>query len=460
MDRSVLYPHQTEGYDFLTNHVNAVLAFDTGLGKTFTSLAALDKFPALVVGPKSIQDVWINETNKWRADLRIVKFKTSHTPAQREAIIEAQDFDILVCTYGTMLRHTRHAAFGPTTTKNDEGNFGRREGAFNKREWGTLILDEAHALLSPTAQQTRAAWRLREDFEVCWCLTATPLGEDVLGIWNYLRLFNKELFGSRTRFIDNYLDYWTPAWGGIEVKGFNDRGKSTILPLLKNIQMIRKKEDVVDLPPLTRTEHRVSMTDLQAEQIQGAQDGHIKCTNGNDLYCFDQLAAHGRQVQIALGPLELDGWGRIYQRWDLSPKRPVLLDMVKGRNTPTLVVCLHQQVAEDIAADLGCPFINGDTSADDRSEIVEQFQQGEITTLVLTYGVGGVGITLTAAHRMIRVERGYSAIGEIQMIGRAYRIGTEHSVEIIDILTEGTKDEDITPAIESKIEAIKPIMES
>jgi SNF2 family DNA or RNA helicase len=55
----------------------------------------------------------------------------------------------------------------------------------------------------------------------------------------------------------------------------------------------------------------------------------------------------------------------------------------------------------------------------------------------MTYGVGGTGITLTAAARMVLLQRSWSSVEMKQAIDRCHRIGSEvHSViEVVDYVT-------------------------
>ena len=42
---------------------------------------------------------------------------------------------------------------------------------------------------------------------------------------------------------------------------------------------------------------------------------------------------------------------------------------------------------------------------DARAEIVDRFQQGRLDVLILTYGVGSTGITLTRSHTVVLMDR-------------------------------------------------------
>jgi hypothetical protein len=77
--------------------------------------------------------------------------------------------------------------------------------------------------------------------------------------------------------------------------------------------------------------------------------------------------------------------------------------------------------------------INGDTSADRRTAIVDRFQsgpEGEFDVLLLSPMAAGVGLTLTAATHVIHLTRWWNPAVEDQCTDRAYRIGQTKDVKV------------------------------
>ncbi|KAL2518072.1 protein CHROMATIN REMODELING 24 [Abeliophyllum distichum] len=68
--------------------------------------------------------------------------------------------------------------------------------------------------------------------------------------------------------------------------------------------------------------------------------------------------------------------------------------------------------------------IDGTTKASDRAEIVKDFQEGRGAPIfLLTSQVGGLGLTLTKADRVIVVDPAWNPSTDNQSVDRAYRIG-------------------------------------
>lgn len=141
-----LLPHQLEGARrlraALRSHGGALLADETGLGKTYTALAvARDEHAILVVAPASLRDMW-----------------------QRSA---------------------RRCGVAVAVTSYERLSAGR---APDGSPWSLVILDEAHHARSHTTRRYRLLARLTQGARVL-CLTATPIHNRLRDLTAPLALF-------------------------------------------------------------------------------------------------------------------------------------------------------------------------------------------------------------------------------------------------------------------------------
>jgi SNF2 family DNA or RNA helicase len=100
--------YQSEAGLFLVEHPRAMLVADPGLGKTGTSLLALDMlkligssfFPALVLAPKRVADVvWSGEKDKWSSFQHLNVVQITGTEAERREILRRPVADLYICNY-------------------------------------------------------------------------------------------------------------------------------------------------------------------------------------------------------------------------------------------------------------------------------------------------------------------------------------------------------------------------
>lgn len=76
-----------------------------------------------------------------------------------------------------------------------------------------------------------------------------------------------------------------------------------------------------------------------------------------------------------------------------------------------------------------------------RTDIVELFQAGQFDVLLLSTGAGGVGITLTAASRVIMYDPSWNPSEDAQAVDRAYRIGQTQEVRVYRLFLAGSVEE-------------------
>ncbi|XP_024537177.1 protein CHROMATIN REMODELING 24 isoform X1 [Selaginella moellendorffii] len=89
--------------------------------------------------------------------------------------------------------------------------------------------------------------------------------------------------------------------------------------------------------------------------------------------------------------------------------------------------------------------IDGKTKGSERQRIVEDFQTDGCTVSIflLTSQVGGLGLTLTAADRVVIVDPAWNPSKDNQSVDRAYRIGQLRDVIVYRLMTSGTLEEKI-----------------
>jgi SNF2 family DNA or RNA helicase len=79
---------------------------------------------------------------------------------------------------------------------------------------------------------------------------------------------------------------------------------------------------------------------------------------------------------------------------------------------------------------------------------------------LFTAQAGGVGITLTAARRLVMLQRPWSLVDHKQAMDRVHRIGSEihDSIVIMDYVTEGTIEERVIDVLDTKADNFEQIV--
>jgi SNF2 family DNA or RNA helicase len=102
----------------------------------------------------------------------------------------------------------------------------------------------------------------------------------------------------------------------------------------------------------------------------------------------------------------------------------------------------------------------GDTEAEDRQNIVTQFQDphSDLRFFVGNPRTGGYGLTLTAANLVVYYSNSFDLEVRLQSEDRAHRIGQTSKVTYVDLISTGTVDEHIVKALRSKIDIASQVL--
>ncbi|KAK3606703.1 hypothetical protein CHS0354_012907 [Potamilus streckersoni] len=127
-----------------------------------------------------------------------------------------------------------------------------------------------------------------------------------------------------------------------------------------------------------------------------------------------------------------------------------LLDQIKSEGHRCLIFSQSRKmldIIEKVIKNRGHKIIRLDgtvTQVADREQRIRKFQSDDsYSVFLLTTQVGGVGITLTAADRVIIFDPNWNPATDAQAVDRAFRIGQEKNVIIYRLITCGTVEEKI-----------------
>ena len=110
---------------------------------------------------------------------------------------------------------------------------------------------------------------------------------------------------------------------------------------------------------------------------------------------------------------------------------------------------LVRHVNEQFSFD--APFLHGGVSRTGRDRMVDGFQDGSTSPLlIVSLKAGGTGLNLTAASQVIHYDRWWNPAVEDQATDRAWRIGQTQTVNVHKLVCEGTVEEKVSQVIDDK----------
>tara|TARA_X000000950_G_scaffold160134_1_gene196072 strand:- start:1628 stop:2269 length:642 start_codon:yes stop_codon:yes gene_type:complete len=91
--------------------------------------------------------------------------------------------------------------------------------------------------------------------------------------------------------------------------------------------------------------------------------------------------------------------------------------------------------------------ISGKTSRKKRAKMIQKFGEGTLKTFLLSTKTASVGINLQKGSTIIFLEPIIALADQIQSIGRLYRIGQEEDIDVIQLETKGTYEENMSTVL-------------
>jgi SNF2 family DNA or RNA helicase len=448
-----LYSYQRTGVQFLAIAQSAILADEMGTGKTvqmIETLERLDAYPALVVCPNSVKHSWANEYRRVHPE-RSVAVLDGGIAKKRKLL--AEDYDVYVINWESLRTLTRLAPYGSISLSDKE-----KELKELNRPWGAVVADEAHRAKDPKSKQTRALWAVGATARHRFATTGTPIAQHPGDFWSLLHFVSPDEWPSRTRYVERYCVTAWNGWGGLDIVGVNPLVSEEFFGAVDPRLLRRTKAEVLSqLPPKTYVERFCQLKGDAAKVYRNLKEGGAAEVEGGTLIVTDPLVEYGRLSQAASASLSLTPLGEV-RLAEPSAKLDAFEELEEELgDRPLVVFAASRQLLELLAERLrkrGVQFgmVTGAQSTDERQAVIDAFQGGRLQMILLTMGAGSEGITLTRADTLVFLQRSGSLVENLQAEDRIHRPGAEvhESITIIDLITEGTVEEDGAPRVERK----------
>jgi SNF2 family DNA or RNA helicase len=489
-----LFPHQRAGVEFLSTARRALLADEPGLGKTAQAIRALKKlhdrgeqvFPALVVCPNTLKKNWEREFDRWWPGVNVTVINGSAT--QRRAQFDQQS-DVIVINWESLRTHSKLSSYGSIALArciDCKGHDSRITPArcevhareLNLTDFKSVVADEIHRSKDPKSKQTRALWAATGDADIRFALTGTPIAKDVVDLWPILHWLSPAEWPSKTKWIDRMIDTMMNAFGGMMVIGVKPHMEQEFYAAINpRMRRMLKSRVLPWLPEIINERRDVEMGTKQAKAYKQMLDHMIALiekedgTMGDSVVAPNPLTQTLRLLQLSSSYAEVsvdDAGQEKVLLSDPSCKVDALMDDMKNGDfgEDSVAVCaVSRQLIEILSARLTKEgiehgLITGAQDQDERQKSIDDFQNGKTKWILFTAQAGGVGVTLTKARRLIMLQRPWSLVDHKQALDRVHRIGSEihDSVIITDYVTEGTIEERVIQALDTKSDNFEQIV--
>lgn len=467
-----LKDYQRAAVDLIVQKRRAILADDMGLGKTIQAIASVEEYclraardgdgiapegPKLVIAPSSVKGAWARELRRWlgaEVELQVINGTTAK--ARHNQLVDGIARDAWIITNWEQIviqKVSRPTARGGKRTVKE-----MKEPLYEKTEWLAVIADELHRAKNRKALRTEGLWRCRSEHMMLG-LTGTPVQNSPDELWALLRWLWPEQYNSNGQpgrtaywtFYHQYVDAWEDPYGRAVVVGVKNPDALRFELRERIIRRTTRQVRGDKIPgsqriylPLTLNKGQRKLYDeaeaqMWVEIVKAAEAGDAAAqavVENPTLLIKNGASRMVRLRQIIESPALLDG-----------DDDSIVLDefcerVMDSRPFPWICFSAFKMTPELIKArlpKLSVGVYTGDTPSDERTELEDRFQAGDIDVMAGTIDAMREGITLTASHLEYFCSRSWVPDVNEQCEARAAnRIGQQHKTMIYVALPDGT----------------------
>jgi len=393
------YDYQKYVIDKILDNKKYGLFLDMGLGKTVSTLTAIDELmfnafeieKVLVIAPKYVAEhTWAQEAKKWSHLSHLTFSLVMGTPKQRRAAL-SKEADIYVT--------------------NKENTKWLCEEFKKEMPFDMLVIDELSTFKSHDSQRFKAIKRKMPLFDRFVGLTGTPASNGLMNLWSQIYLIDagerlgKTFTGFRARFfypafqISERVSVWEPY----------SESEKAIYSLIDDVVVSMKKDEDDESEVVALTAATVSQKLLQIS------NGAVYNDEG------DIVHIHDRKLDM-LKDIEQEAQGQ-----------------------PLLVFYNFKHDKERILQ----AYPNAAMLESDN--VVERWNNGEFDMLLVHPASAGHGLNIQyGGHIIVWFGLTWSLELYEQANARLYRQGQKHTTIIHHIMTEDSIDQDVYKSLKNK----------
>ena len=378
----------------------------------------------LVVAKKSLTYNWYHEMKEWLLGEPKISLADGHKGSRKEAL--ASDANHFIINFA-MLRKNKY----PSLFEED---------------WDLVIADEAHKIRNRKSQTSEGFARLST--ERMGLLTGTPILNSPEELWHLLHVLYPKMFSSYWQFKKKYCKTkFNPFGYEDDVVGV--KNKSFFHFVQDYLLVKRLKEKVLsDLPDMNFHTKVIELPKPQKEIYDQMQNEMFTVIKDKWLMAGTNLEQLIRLRQLALSP-------KIHDSDVEGGKTKFIKNWLEDNPEEKLVVFSNSKqylyILREALSDYGALMITGDQKDELRYDNQDAFQEDDDhRVILLTYGAGCEGHTLTRANTLIRADMAWSPEINAQAAGRVHRITQTKEVDIIDLKAKDTIDENVFEILKVK----------
>ncbi len=439
-----LYPYQKEGIRFAAKAGKAIIADEMGLGKTIQAIGTAELLrkegligSVLVLCPTSLKYQWRSEIKKF-TDAEVFVIEGSHLK-RKEAYNRLEPYKII--SYNSAANDIK---------------------ILGSLQTDMLIMDEVQRLKNWNTQISRAARKIESDYSVI--LSGTPLENKLDELYSIVEFVDNFRLAPYYLFKDKHII--TDETGKVlGYKNLNNIGKK-----LSDILIRRRKKDVkLQMPERSDKNLFIPMTNEQKDMHQEWQNQVrllvLKWRKMHFLSDKDRkrlLLFLSQMRMVCDSSYILDQKTRYDTKVDECVN--IISDIISEEGEKVVVFSQWERMTRLIAKELekkeiGFEYLHGGVPSEKRKNLVDNFMNEPSSRVFLSTDAGSTGLNLQSAATIINIDLPWNPAVLEQRIGRIYRLGQQNNIQVINLVTPYSIEEEMLGKLRFKTSMFEGVLD-
>lgn len=470
---AILRDYQVKGYQWLAMldrmGFGGILADDMGLGKTVQMIALLEKIyesesgkkyvelstetdtllenihsdacsveekrPTLIVCPSSLIYNWEREIHRFAPELTTVLI-TGTGKERKQLLKDGPQAQVWITSYDLLRRDIA---------------------MYENQEFRVQVLDEAQYIKNQGTQNAKAVKKIQAVRR--FALTGTPIENRLGELWSIFDYLMPGFLYSYARF---RRIFEMPL-----SKDRDERVVSRLHNMISPFILRRLKKDVLTELPEKCDTLLYPVLEGEQKKLYTANAAQLKKFlehESEDSFRRNRttiLADLTRLREICCAP------SLVYEDFHApNAKLEALMELVhsclEGEHRilifsqfARMLNLIEQRLDEEA---IPCFKLTGQTSKQERQQLVERFSEGEVPVFLISLKAGGTGLNLTQADTVIHYDPWWNVAAQNQATDRAHRIGQTKEVNVYRMIAAGTIEENILKLQEVKQNLVDQVL--
>ena len=424
-----LYPYQREGTRFAFTTGRSIIADEMGLGKTIQAIATAELMrkerlvsSVLIVCPTSLKYQWKREIERFARSESLV-IEGGHLQRKLQY---GKDVFYKIVSYHSMCNDIK---------------------ILGSLQTDLLIMDEVQRLKNWNTQISQAARRIRSNYSVV--LSGTPLENRLEELYSVMEFADQWCLGPYYQFKDACIEC-DETGKVIGYKNLNQVGKQIRQRLIRRTKkgvalQMPKRQDKNLIVPMTKEQMGIhSECEFQVSiLVKKWQTMHF--LSESDRLRLLKLLSQMRMVCDSTYILDQ----KTRKDTKVDETMNILNDLFSQDDAEKVVIFsqwerMTRLIAQELAKrGIGFANLHGGVPSRQRAELIKNFCDDPDCRVFLSTDAGSTGLNLQVASTIINLDLPWNPAVLEQRIARIFRLGQQRPVQVINLVSAHTIEEDM-----------------